>query len=46
MKYALLIYTPTQADEYSAITTAPHSQAPGQRDGAATGPWVEAAMDA
>jgi hypothetical protein len=41
MKYALLIYTPTPADEYSAITTTLRSQAPGQRDAAAPGPWVE-----
>jgi hypothetical protein len=40
MKYALLIYSPTPADEYSAMTATLYSQAQGQPD-AAPGPWAE-----
>jgi len=40
MKYALLIYSPTSADEYSAMATTLYSHAPGGQD-AAPGPWAE-----
>lgn len=40
MKYALLIYSPTPADEYSAMATALYSQARGRQD-ASAGPWSE-----